>query len=118
MSTGKKPLPRLTATEAQALADKGELLLLDVREAAELQASGKAKGALHVPLALLAMKADPRSPDFDARFAPIKPVAVYCAAGGRAGMAAQTLERLGYQAQNLGGFADWCASGGAVEAHR
>ncbi|MBC2835813.1 rhodanese-like domain-containing protein [Paragemmobacter straminiformis] len=116
MSGFDTSLPRLTATEAQALAAKGELLLLDVREAAELQASGKAKGALHVPVALVPMKADPKSPDFDRRFDPAIPVAVYCAAGGRAGMAAQTLGRLGYRAQNIGGFADWCAAGGAVEA--
>jgi rhodanese-related sulfurtransferase len=44
------------------------------------------------------------------------PVAVYCAAGGRAAMAAQALERLGYQTvYNLGSFSAWQASGGQVE---
>jgi molecular chaperone IbpA len=40
-----------------------------VREKAELHASGTAKGALHIPVSLIAMKADPKGPDFDKRFA-------------------------------------------------
>ncbi len=95
-------------------AAKGAVTVIDVREANEVQSSGKAAGALHIPLALLAMKADPKSPDYDARIAQGKPVAVYCAVGGRAGMAAQTLARLGYQAMNIGGFGDWAAAGGPV----
>jgi rhodanese-related sulfurtransferase len=107
---------RLTPAQARELASEGKIMLLDVREPKELAASGKAKGAVHVPLSLIAMKADPRSPDYDSRFRPTLPIAVYCAAGARAGSAAQVLTQLGYQAQNIGGFADWCACGGAVEA--
>lgn len=97
-----------------AQAASGALTVVDVREMAEVHASGLAAGALHIPLALLAMKADPKSPDFDKRLTQGKPVAIYCAMGGRAGMAAQTLQRLGYQATNIGGFADWASAGGPV----
>ena len=41
----------------------GEITLLDVREAAEVQASGTAAGALHIPLAMVPLKADPTAPD-------------------------------------------------------
>ncbi len=95
-------------------AASGALTVIDVRDAQELRASGQATGALHIPLAVLAMKADPKSPDFDARLDANKPIAIYCAAGARAGMAAQTLSRLGYTAMNIGGFGDWVAAGGAV----
>lgn len=95
-------------------AASGAVTVIDVREAAEISASGHAKGALHIPLGLLALKADPKSPDFDPRLAQDKPVAIYCAAGGRAGMAAQTLGNFGYEAMNIGGFADWAAAGGPV----
>lgn len=88
--------------------------VIDVREAAELAASGQAKGALHIPLALLAMKADARGGSYDARIDPNKPVAVYCAAGGRAGMAVATLKSLGYEAINIGGFGEWVNAGGPV----
>jgi rhodanese-related sulfurtransferase len=88
--------------------------VIDVREAAEVAASGQAKGALHIPLSLLAMRADPKGGAYDARIDPKKPVAIYCAAGGRAGMAAATLKSMGYEAINIGGFADWVAAGGPV----
>ena len=54
---------------------------------------------------------------FDAQisFDPAKPVAVFCAVGGRAGQAAQVLERLGYSVHNIGGFGDWVSAGGAVQ---
>jgi rhodanese-related sulfurtransferase len=95
-------------------AASGAITVIDVREASEVQASGQAKGALHIPLATLALKADPKSPDYDARIAQGKPIAVYCAVGGRAGMAATTLGRMGYEAINIGGFGDWAAAGGPV----
>jgi rhodanese-related sulfurtransferase len=95
-------------------AASGAITVIDVRETSEVQASGLAKGALHIPLATLAMKADPKSPDHDARIAQGKPIAVYCAVGGRAGMAATTLGRMGYDTMNIGGFGDWAAAGGPV----
>jgi rhodanese-related sulfurtransferase len=90
------------------------MILVDVRETGELRASGRARGALHVPLGVLALKADPSAPD--AALSPGKPVCVYCASGGRSGMAAQILTRLGYApVWNIGGLGDWVAGGGQVD---
>lgn len=102
--------PQMTLKEIMAKVASGEMLLVDVREKAELQASGTAKGAIHIPVSLIAMKADPKGPDFDKRFKD-KTVAVFCASGGRSGMAAQTLKRLGYEALNLGGFSGLAQAG-------
>ena len=104
----------MTMKDIIAQASSGALTLIDVREANEVQSTGQAAGALHIPLGLLSMKADPKSPDFDKRLAAGKPVAVYCAVGGRAGMATQTLQRLGYNATNIGGFGDWASAGGPI----
>ena len=106
--------PKTSITEVIAKVKAGEILLIDVREKSELQASGTAQGAAHIPLALIAMKADPKSRDFDKRFKPDKPVAVFCASGARSGQAASTLQRLGYEALNLGGFGAWVQAGGPV----
>lgn len=111
---GGKPAKHLTAAEAVAAVAKGEMTVLDVREAAEIASTGTAKGGVHIPLSLVPMKADPRAPDHDKRLDLAKPVAVFCAVGGRAGMAAQALQKLGYEAHNIGGFSDWTAAGGAV----
>jgi len=100
--------------QAIALAQQGQLILLDVREAGEVASSGTARGAVHIPLGLLPLKADPRSPDYDRRLAG-KPVAVFCAAGARAGRAVALLEQFGHEAVNIGGFGDWCGCGGPVQ---
>ncbi len=103
--------PQMNLSDLIAKCKKGEILLIDVRERAELAASGTAQHAIHIPVGLIAMKADPKSPDFDKRFRADNPVAVFCASGGRSGMAAQTLQRLGYQAMNLGGFGGLAQAG-------
>lgn len=93
---------------------RGQVTVLDVRELAEVQASGTAAGGIHLPLGLLPLRTDPKSPDHDKRLDASKPIAVFCAVGGRAGQAADYLNRLGYQAQNIGGFSDWVAAGGPI----
>lgn len=111
---GGNSAKRLTATDAVAKLISGEMTVIDCRETAELKASGTAMGGVHIPLSLIMMKADPKSPDFDKRIDPAKPIAIFCASGGRSAMGAQALERLGYQAHNIGGFGDWVNAGGAV----
>ena len=100
-------MPRLSATDAVTKAAEGTITVIDVREAAEIAVSGMAAGALHIPLALVPLQAE-------AKIARGKPVAVYCAIGGRAGMATQALVKLGYDAHNIGGLGDWAAAGGPV----
>jgi len=110
--------PRVEAiapADAVAQVARGELVLIDVREGMELRASGKAKGALHVPLMVLASKADPRHPEHLKALSPDQAVVLYCASGARSQMAGQMLLRLGYaKVYNLGSLSEWRAGGGAV----
>lgn len=109
-------VPRITAAQAQELIAEGNALVVDVRDAPELQQSGKVAGALHVPRGMVEFRADPNAPSHDPHFTKDKNIIVYCAAGGRAALAGQTLKELGYsKVYNLGGFKDWADSGGAVE---
>ncbi len=104
----------LTVQDVQDRQAKGDLVLVDVREVAEVKASGKAKGALNIPLSVLGLKANPAMGD--CQLNPHQAVAVYCASGGRSAMAAQSLAQMGYgEVHNLGGFGDWVRSGGQVE---
>ena len=110
------PQARPSVTEVAAQVAQGKMLLIDVREVAEAKASGVAKGAKLIPLSLLGLKADPKHPDCELPHG--LPIAVYCASGGRSGMAADALTRLGYSpVYNLGGLRDWAAGGGAVVAY-
>lgn len=105
----------MNASEAVKKLATGDAIVIDVREAAEVSASGMAEGALHVPLATIRMKADPQSPDYLEELKSGKPVAIYCASGGRSGMATQVLQQLGHSdVSNIGGFGDWVNAGGPV----
>jgi rhodanese-related sulfurtransferase len=109
-------VPRITAAQAQELIAKGNALVVDVRDAPEVQQSGKVAGAVHVPRGMLEFRADPESPYHDRHFGKDKTVIVYCASGGRSALAGQVLKEMGYgEIYNLGAFKDWADSGGAID---
>lgn len=109
-------VPRITPGEAQALIAEGNVLVVDVREPSELEASGKVAGAVNVPRAMLEFRADPDSPYHDAAFDKSKCVILYCASGARSALGGKLLKDMGYdKVFNLGGFQDWAAAGGDVE---
>ena len=109
-------VPKITPAQAKEMIDKGNTLVLDVRDAPEVEKSGKVAGAVHVSRGMLEFRADPDSPYHDKNFAKDKTVILYCASGGRAALAGKVLKDMGYgQVYNIGGFKDWADSGGAVE---
>lgn len=108
-------VPRITVDEAQKKISGGALVV-DVRDAAEVEQSGKVAGAVHIPRGMLEFRADPDTPYYNGDFAKDRPVVLYCASGGRAALSGQALKEMGYgEVYNLGGFKDWAESGGAVE---
>lgn len=115
VAAAKAVVPAVSPKEAAELQAKGALIV-DVRDAPELQAGGKVKGALHVSRGMLEFKADPKSPYHDPAFDPGKTVILYCASGGRSALSGKALKDLGFKdVRNLGAFKDWAESGGAVE---
>ena len=116
MEAANSAVPRIGAAEAAALSANGKAVIVDVRDGAEVMASGKVKGAIHISRGLLEFKADPHSPAHDQALDPNKTVILYCSSGGRSALAGKTLLDLGYKdVRNLGAFKDWAAGGGAVE---
>jgi len=114
---GFKSKPSVNPIIAQFLdaAQNGKAILIDVRDIGELKASGTVKGAKHIPLMKIAQVADSRHPDFDPDLVQTAEIAVFCASGGRSGMAAQALHQLGFgNVTNLGGFADLARAGAEV----
>lgn len=109
-------VPKVTPAQAKEIIAEGDALVVDVRDAPEVQASGKVAGAVHVSRGMLEFRADSESPYHDKNFAKDKTVIVYCASGGRAALAGKVLKDLGYERVfNLGGFKEWADAGGAVE---
>lgn len=106
-------VPKITSEQAAEMIKKGDTLVVDVRDAPEVAASGKIAGAVNVSRGMLEFKADPESPSHDKAFDKNKTVILYCASGGRSALAGKLLKDMGYEkVYNVGGFKDWS---GAVE---
>ena len=106
-------VPKITSDQAAEMIKNGNTLVLDVRDAPEVAASGKVAGALNVSRGMLEFRADPESPYHDKNFDKGKAVILYCASGGRSALAGKLLKDMGYnKVYNVGGFKDWT---GAVD---
>ncbi len=98
IKAAKAEISEIDGAQLDALRkEKSDVLLLDVREAAEYD-QGHLDGALLVPRGVLETAADFSYPKrfqalVDARE---HPVVLYCASGGRSAMAAATLKRMGF----------------------
>jgi rhodanese-related sulfurtransferase len=109
-------VPRISPEDAKGLVGRPDVMFLDVREPAEVAASGKVPGALAIPRGLVEFRADPASPMHDAAFDRGKTVVAYCSSGGRAALVGKTLKDMGYpNVRNLGGFKGWVDAGGKIE---
>jgi rhodanese-related sulfurtransferase len=94
------------ATAAE-LAERGEAVLLDVREQREWDA-GHAPGAVHIPLGQLAARLPELPQD--------RPVVAVCRSGSRSSRAVKALQRAGVEAENLdGGMRAWQRAGLPLE---
>jgi rhodanese-related sulfurtransferase len=92
-------LPEISAAEAHQRVQHEGALLLDVREAFELD-QVRVPGAAHMPLGELATRQAELDRD--------RPVAVICRSGNRSAMAVAHLRRLGVDAVNVaGGLIGW-----------
>ncbi len=92
----------IKAAELKALIDKKDVVLVDVRSAAEYN-SGHIKGALLLPLPQVGVKAEALLGSKKD-----KTVVVYCQSGSRSRVASALLQRQGYQnVYDFGGIYNW-----------
>jgi rhodanese-related sulfurtransferase len=102
-------VPRIQPADLRDRMSKGDVVVVDVRDAPELATGGKIKGAVHVPRGMLEFRADPESPYHNPALRKEKTVVLYCASGGRSGTcrknAARAWLQVGLQCGRLQGFA-------------
>jgi rhodanese-related sulfurtransferase len=116
MEAANAVVPKITPTQAQDMIGKADTLVVDVRDAPEVEKSGKVAGAVNVSRGMLEFRADPDSPYHDKAFTKDKTVILYCASGGRSALSGKVLKDMGYaKVFNLGAFKDWAESGGAID---
>lgn len=115
MAEANAAVEKIGIDRARDLIAKGALVV-DVRDAPELEAAGKVKGAMHVSRGMLEFRADPDTAYHNPEFRKDRPVLVYCASGGRSALSGKVLKDMGYdQVYNIGGFKDWVEAGGETE---
>ena len=116
VANAKSRIENLTPAEVAAELEKGEALLVDLREPEERTSSGVIQGAVHAPRGMLEFYADPSSAYHRAEFEPGRRIILHCASGGRSALACDTLATLGYsRAAHLdGGLKAWKEQGFAV----
>jgi len=116
MEAANAVVPRITPVQAREMIAKGNALVVDVRDAPEIEKSGKVAGAVHISRGMLEFRADPESPYHDKNFDKSKTVILYCASGGRSALSGKVLKEMGYhEVYNLGAFKDWAEGGEAVD---
>jgi rhodanese-related sulfurtransferase len=81
---------------------KGEVVVLDVREDAELVETGTVKGAIHIPLGQLESRLGELPKD--------KVILTACRSGGRASRALTLLESKGFKTAGFCGLTDYKGS--------
>ena len=75
------------------------------------------KGALRVSRGFIEFAADPATKFHRPELNKDTDIVLICGAGGQAALCGKTLVDMGYRhVSNVGGFADWKAAGGPVEA--
>ena len=104
---------KLSPAEAAEKIKAGNVLIVDVRDAGEVQAqSGKIQGAVNVSRGMLEFRADPETPYHNPSFQKDKTVLVYCASGGRSALSGKQLKDMGYNTvYNIGGFKELADAG-------
>ena len=104
-------IPEVSPTETDLLRERGEAVILDVREESEWD-QGHLPGAIHMSKSYIEQLIESEVPDRD------QPVVLYCAGGIRSLFAAQALRGMGYTnvRSMVGGFQGWKGAGLPWEA--
>ena len=117
VAAAKQQIENLDPDAVEAEIASGDVVLVDIRDAHELDANGRIPGSIHVPRGMLEFRADRSTPYHQEPLDPSKRVILHCASGGRSALAAATLQDMGYErvAHLDGGFNEWKVAGKATE---
>ena len=84
-----------TPEQARALHGHPGVQFVDIRDVRELEREGVIPGAIHAPRGMLEFWVDSESPYHREAFAQDKEYVLFCAAGWRSALAAQTMMEMG-----------------------
>ncbi|WP_120497512.1 rhodanese-like domain-containing protein [Kiloniella sp. EL199] len=116
VAKAKAEVPTISPAGLMEVLGQSNVVVIDVRDAQELEATGVVPGAINISRGMLEFKADPTTPMHQKELAREKMIVLYCASGGRSALSGKVLIDMGYEnVRNLGGIKDWVEAGGEVE---
>ena len=116
VDTAKARIEEIPATDALALAERDDVVIVDIRDVRERQKLGFIPQSVHAPRGMLEFWGDPDSPYHKPVFAEDKKFILHCASGWRSALAAASLLDMGFEVAHITeGFSGWVDAGGAVE---
>jgi rhodanese-related sulfurtransferase len=95
MEAANAAVPRITPAQAKEMVAKGNALVVDVRDATEVEKTVKIAGAVQVSRGMLEFRADAETPYHDKNFTKDKTIILYCASGGRSALGGKVLKDMG-----------------------
>ena len=107
----KQRVREVDVAEARDRAERGDAMLIDVREDNEW-AAGHARGAVHLGRGVIERDIEARIPDKNAE------LILYCGGGFRSALSADNLQKMGYTnvSSMAGGWRAWQGSGLPTES--
>ena len=116
VDTAKARIEEIPATDALALAERDDVVIVDIRDVRERLKLGFIPQSVHAPRGMLEFWVDPQSPYFKEIFGQDKRFILHCASGWRSALSAATLNEMGFDAEHISdGFSGWLEAEGPVE---
>ena len=106
VAEAKKNITEISPDEARAHTERGDAVLIDVREEDDWR-QDHAKGAKHLERGIIELEIEEQVPDLKT------PIICYCGGGSRSALVAESLQKMGYEnVRSLaGGFRAWKETG-------
>ena len=109
-------VPKISTEEGIAKHKAGNSVFVDVRDSADVAASGTIAGAELVKRGMIEFLADDTHPLHNTALRKDADIVLVCGAGGQAALSGKTLKDMGFQSvSNVGGFSSWKEAGGPTE---
>ena len=98
VSEAMQEIKTINADEALKMVEEDNCNLIDIREARELESTGKVENSVHIPRGMLEIYLDPNSALFQQGVLnQNKETVLFCAGGVRSALAVKALKNMGYE---------------------
>jgi rhodanese-related sulfurtransferase len=109
-------VPLITPAQAREMVNMSNALIVDVRDASDIEKNGNIAGSIKISPGMLEFRADPDMPYHDRNFSKDRAIIIFCTLSQCSASSGKLLKDMGYsRVFILGTFEKWVESGGEIE---